>query len=173
MDRPEFSAVFRAHHNTVWRALWHYGVHSDAVDDATQDVFMVVHRKLQTFDGSGSLRGWIIGIARNVALRYRERGARVKRRPHLEVVPEADPQEALERKEALEYVDTFLAGLDPDKREVFLLCEVEGMAVTEVAALLDVKLNTVYSRLRLARRRFNEGVARYQARAKRREVWTA
>ncbi len=173
MDRPEFSAVFRAYHDLVWRALWRYGVDRDAVDDATQDVFMVVHQKLDGFDGRGSLRGWVVGIARNVARRYREHGMRARRRPRLEVAVPADPQVVLEKKEALEHVDTFVEQLDPGQREVFVLCEIEAIPATEVATMLGVKLNTVYSRLRLARARFNQHAARYQARAKRREAWTA
>lgn len=172
MRRPKFSAVFRAHHDLVWRTLWRNGVERDAVDDATQDVFMVVHQKLEDFDERGSLRGWIIGIARNVARRYRERGMRVQRRPRLEVVAPVDPHVVLEQKEAFEHVDAFVEQLDAAQRDVFVLCDIEGIPATEVADTLGVKLNTVYSRLRLARRRFNQHVARYQARAARRDAWT-
>jgi RNA polymerase sigma-70 factor (ECF subfamily) len=173
-----FSAVFRDHHDFVWRTLRHLGVEDPLVDDATQDVFVVVHRRLGDFDARAPLRSWLIGICRRVALRYRERSAR--RGDRLEVVdadgpavPTGDPEHAVQTSEAVEMVEQFLDALDPDKRAVFRLCEIEGMSAPEVADALGVNLNTVYSRLRLARRRFEETVRRQRARRERRTAWTA
>ncbi|MBL4688309.1 MAG: hypothetical protein JKY37_27225, partial [Nannocystaceae bacterium] len=66
------------------------------------------------------------------------------------------PDEAVARKRAWMQLDEFLAGLDQEQREVFVLAELVGMRVPEVAAVVDAPLNTLYSRLRIARRRFND-----------------
>jgi RNA polymerase sigma-70 factor (ECF subfamily) len=174
MAAVHFSAVFRDHHDFVWRTLRHFGVDDPLVDDATQDVFVVVHRRLVDFDGRAPLRSWLIGICRKVALRYRERSARRSDPFEGELVVEhEDPEQAVQTSEAVGLVEEFLDALDADKREVFRLCEIEGMSAPEVADMLGVNLNTVYSRLRLARRRFEDAVRRHRARTERRAAWTA
>ena len=170
MTGAHFSVVFREQHDFVWRTLRHFGVDDAHVDDATQDVFVVVHRRLDDFDGRAPLRSWLIGICRRVAQRYRERSA--KRNDRIEVVvPPDDPEHVAQTNEAVEIVEQFLDSLDVDKREVFRMCEIEGMSAPEVADVLGVNLNTVYSRLRLARRRFEDALRRHRARVGRRTAW--
>jgi RNA polymerase sigma-70 factor (ECF subfamily) len=73
---PSFRDVYRAHHAYVWRCLLRLGVDDAAVDDAVQDVFIVVHRKLDDFEGRAQIKTWLFAIARRVALRYRDRAKR-------------------------------------------------------------------------------------------------
>lgn len=152
------------------------------VDDATQDVFMVVHRRLGDYDGRTPMLRWVLGIARNVALKYRERAARAAQRlrpieDEVEVVAPAYVtrgglgEDALARREAAAWVERFLDGLEEGKRVVFVLCEIEGLTAPEAAELLAIKLNTVYSRLRVARHRFEQALARRRA-AARRQAWS-
>jgi RNA polymerase sigma-70 factor, ECF subfamily len=169
----EFSGVFRDHHDFVWRTLRHFGVLEAVVDDATQDVFVVVHRRLDDFDGRAPLRSWLIGICRRVAQRYRERSAKQGDRLTIVEEQQSDPEHAVQQSEAVEVVEQFLDALDADKREVFRMCEIEGMSAPEVAEVLGVNLNTVYSRLRLARRRFEDALRRHRARTERRTAWNA
>jgi RNA polymerase sigma-70 factor (ECF subfamily) len=177
----DLAHVYRDCHDSVWRTLHALGVERALVDDATQDVFMVVHRRLPDYDGHTPVRRWVLGIARNVALKYRERSSRAAR--HLRPLDEPDEppapvhdddaspvEETLARREAASWVERFLAGLDADKRAVFVLCEVEGLSAPEAAGVLDVKLNTVYSRLRTARQQFDQAIARHRA-ASRRGAW--
>jgi RNA polymerase sigma-70 factor (ECF subfamily) len=167
---PTLDAVFRDHHGFVWRSLFHLGLPRAQVDDAVQDVFLVVYRRLADYDGRTSLRNWLYGIARRVASQYRRGAERSERRLRV-VRPPAEPlpRDAGEaaRFEAAELVRVFLAELDEDKREVFLLAELEGMSATEVAEALELNVNTVYARLRAARLRFEKAVARHQARHRR------
>lgn len=161
--------VYREHHGFVWRSLYHLGLPRAHVDDAVQDVFIVVHRRLHEFDGRTTLRNWLYGIARRVASQYRRGAERSAQR--LRVVPPSDPAvpDAREgaRLEAAQLVRKFLDELDDEKREVFLLAELEGMSANEVADALALNVNTVYARLRAARLRFEKAVARHQARARR------
>ena len=142
------------------------GVPAGAADDVTQDVFMVVHRRLPGFDHAAPVRAWIFGIARNLARKHRERS---NRRTPLQLVPREPrtPDEALQWREAAGVVERFLASLDEDKRAVFVLAELEGMTAPEVAETLSTKLNTVYSRLRAARALFAKAVQRAEARRRR------
>lgn len=177
----DLALVYRDCHDSVWRTLDALGVERALVDDATQDVFMVVHRRLGDYDGHTPVRRWVLGIARNVALKYRERSSRAARHlrpldgpdelPATELVGAGSPvEDTLARREAAGWVERFLASLDPDKRAVFVLCEVEGLSAPEAAEVLDVKLNTIYSRLRAARQQFEQAIARHRA-ASRRQAW--
>ncbi|MEZ5243449.1 MAG: RNA polymerase sigma factor, partial [Acidimicrobiales bacterium] len=65
---PSFRDVYRAHHAYVWRCLLRLGVDAATVDDAVQDVFIVVHRKLDDFEGRAAVKTWLFAIARRVAL---------------------------------------------------------------------------------------------------------
>lgn len=146
----------------VWRVLRRLGVPDRSVDDAVQDVFVVVHRRLADFQGRSSLRTWLYGIARRVARDQRRRDQRRGEAVELpaEVAGAApDPRQAAEDAEALRALRGLLAALPDEQREVFVLAELEQMTAPEIAEATGAKLNTVYSRLRLARAAFNRGVA--------------
>lgn len=150
---PSFRHVYRSHYTFVWRSLLRLGVDDSAVDDAVQDVFIVVHRKLGDFEGRAAVRTWLFAIARRIALRYRDRA---RRRAQDE--PETDtptdrgrPDKALSCNEALQQLQDWLDELDEDKRAVFVLSEFEQMRAPEIASMLGANLNTVYARLRAAR----------------------
>ncbi|MCX4247615.1 RNA polymerase sigma factor [Paraliomyxa miuraensis] len=169
-DDPQraFEDAYAAHHAAVWRCLRALGVPDAMIDDATQDVFLVVYRRLPHFDHAAPIRSWILGIARNVALKVHERRRRAP--PRLALVPSepVEPEEVLARRDAAALVERFLDRLEPPQREVFVLAQLEGLAVPEIARMLGIKLDTAYSRLRLARRRFERVVARHFAMGDRR-----
>ena len=158
----EFEALFMAHHAYVRRSLSYFGVGGESVDDLAQEVFLVLHRRLAEFDPSRDIRSWLFGIARRVAQTHRRGMARAERK--LAAVPEAEPvaqpEEELARSEEVAVVDRFIASLPDKLRDVFVLVEIEGCSAPEVAEMLDLKVNTVYSRLRLGRERFTKAFAR-------------
>lgn len=170
--RRAFEHAYATHHDFVRRTLRSLGVSDAAADDLTQDVFMVVHRRLPDFDHAAPVKAWIFGIARNLARKYHER--RPPSAP-LSVARDAvvddchDPDAALARRQAARVVESFLGSLDENKRVVFVLAELEGMTAPEVAASAGIKLNTVYSRLRVARALFDKAIARARARQQRPE----
>src|SRR5262245_13622962 len=93
--RPEsLEAVYRQHFSATWRVLRRLGVPDAQLDDATQDVFLVVHRKLADFDGRSPLRSWIVAIAVRIASEYRRRGNRARTEPLDEAIPDAAPSPA-------------------------------------------------------------------------------
>ena len=167
---PSFREVYDAYFNFVWRVAANRGVPSAALADVVQEVFIVVHRKLETFENRSSLRTWIAGIVRRVVADYRgKRGNRAAGDQPIEVEPAADAgsHEALERRAALELLDALLAKMNEEQREVFVLHEIEQLSGAEIAELTGANENTVWTRLRTARRIFEDGVARQRARSQR------
>jgi RNA polymerase sigma-70 factor (ECF subfamily) len=154
----QFARVFDAHATFVWRVLRRLGIPDADADDAVQDVFIVVHDKLESYEERGSIRAWLFTISRQVAS-HRHRSARRRERTTGEAPaasrPE-DPQEAAIRRQAIALVHDFLAELDYEQAIVFYLADVEEMTAPEIAASLGVKVNTIYGRLRLARKRFEQ-----------------
>lgn len=158
---PTLEQVYREHADFVWRMLRMLGVPEASREDAFHEVFLVVHRRLGDYDGRASLRSWLFGIARNVALHHRRSLARHLRRLTVAPTPSAapEPEEVVARLEARALVDRFLAGLGEEQRLVFVLAELEGLRVPEIAEQLGLNLNTLYSRLASARRKFAMFVA--------------
>lgn len=161
-----FEDVYRQHFANVWRVLRRLGVADAQLDDAAQDVFVVVHRRLADVDARGASRSWLYAIAVRVASEHRRRASRQQTEP-LPDMPDAaaNPARQSELREAVRLLHTLLSELDDDKRTVFVLSELEQLSVPEIADVLGVNLNTAYSRLRAARKRFDAAHARQKARA--------
>lgn len=152
-DPPTFERVYREHFEFVWRTLRALGVRESAIDDALQDVFIVVHRRLPEFEGRASVRTWTYEIARRVAMRYRTRAARHDAR-HSDLPPLAahdDLDGALDQAMAADVMKKFLWQLDEDRRQAFVLSEFGELPGREIAETLDVNMNTIYARIRSAR----------------------
>lgn len=163
----DFDAVYRGHFAFVWRSLRRLGLARSQLDDATQEVFLVVHRRLEDFDGRVALRSWLFGIAYKTCLSHR-RAAR--HRSEFELLSNehasfvSDPLQNAENAEDVQFLEAFLESLEDAQRSVFILAELEQMSAPEIEGALNMKLNTVYSRLRLARAAFRNAVERRQAR---------
>lgn len=137
------------------------GVGSADRDDIIQDVFLVYHRRYADFDTSRPLRPWLTGIAYRVTL---DQGRR-KREQALGFVDPTDegarsPEQELARRESVDIVARALQKLPPKQRAVFILHEIEGQDVADLARNLGVPRFTVYSRLRAGRRTFAAAVNR-------------
>ncbi len=167
METPSFDSVYQEHFAFVWRSVKRLGVPPASIDDAAQDVFLVVHRRLSEFAGRSSVKTWLYGIVRRVVSDHRRR---MKRKAPGESLPEhlADagdnPQDVALKREAAALLYQVLDELDDDKREVFVLAELEQMPVPAIAEALGENVNTIYSRLRAARQRFEEAVSKRQER---------
>lgn len=167
----DFTELYEAYFDFVWRSVRRLGVADALLDDAVQDVFVVVHRRLADFEGRSAVKSWIFGIARRVASDYRRRASRKDRgkvsADGLADSRTLDPAQRVQRSEAVELLYQMLEGLDEVKREVFVLAELEEMTVPEIAEAIETNVNTVYSRLRAARQAFERQVARHLARERR------
>ena len=172
-QRATFAQLYEQQFSFVWRSARRLGIPTQSMDDVVQEVFVVVHRTLSKFEGRSSIRTWLFGIVLNVVRAHRRalRSARV----HSATAPAAadadrladtaaGPLELAAKAEAARLVDTLLDGLDDERREVFVLAELEQMSAPDIARAVGVPLNTVYSRLRLAREEFAAAAARHRAR---------
>ena len=163
----DFETLYRAEFPYVWHTLRRLGVRDRDLEDLAHDVFVVVHRRLADYDPTRPLKPWLFGIAFRVAA-----GDRRRARVHAEIpsdavdvaadVPGADDQLAARQDRQL--VLDALAALDLDRRAVFVMHDIDGHAAPEIAAAVGIPLNTVYSRLRLAREKFAAAVRRLHAR---------
>lgn len=166
--RATLSTIYTEHHAFVWRAVVRLGVPSDRVDDAVHDVFMVVARRLDEFEGRASMRTWLFAIAMRVAQSVRRDAAReVRRRERLGTVGSERAHAPHDAADAKHTLQELLEQLDDDKRAVFVMAELEGMTAQEIAAVIGGKVSTVYSRLRLAREALERLVVRAKARDER------
>lgn len=156
-EPDRFEDVYERYVGFVWRCLRSLGVREAQIDDAAQDVFLIVHRRLPDFRGDSTMRTWLYGIVRNVAANQR----RTQRRKGggEPVSPElpghgSTPDQEVQEQQALGFVQAFAARLDERKRDVFILALIEELTIPEVATTLDIPLNTAYSRLRNVREEF-------------------
>ncbi len=158
---PGLAQVYRDHADFVWRLLRHLGVADAHHDDVIHEVFLIVHRRLAEHDGRASLKTWLFGITRNVVMHHRRSQARHLRRVAVAPPPSAGPgpEEHVARVEAHALVERFLATLTEDQRLAFALAEIEGLRATEIAEQLGVNINTLYTRLQVARKQFAQFIA--------------
>ncbi len=159
--------VYERHFGYVVRCLAHLGVHAEFLEDATQDVFVVVHAKLDDFDGRVALTTWLSAIVLRVAYRYRAKQTRAAQYESDESLTDHQSPEADAMARArLELAKQALDALDDAKREVFVLSELEEMSAPEIASITGVPLNTVYSRLRVAKQSFAAALHRLKLRGR-------
>jgi RNA polymerase sigma-70 factor, ECF subfamily len=157
-----FAELYEHNFAFVWRSVRMLGLSADAVDDAVQDVFLVAHRRLADFEARSSPRTWLFAIVLRVVSDHRR-----SRRRRLHLLERAlmhththatgakgssSPYEATLNAQRRDLLLSALARLPDEQRAIFILAELEEMSAPEISAALEVNVNTVYSRLRIARR---------------------
>jgi RNA polymerase sigma-70 factor (ECF subfamily) len=168
--RATFDELYERHVDFLWRNARRLGVGDDAVDDVLQQVFLVVHRRLPELAIAGSEKAWLFGVLVRV-VRDHKRSLR-RKSPHRFFAltdPETladdrgrQPDESLARAEAAALVQSWLDAMDDDKREVFILAELEQLSAREIGEATSTNPSTVYSRLRAARQAFEAAAARHR-----------
>lgn len=149
---PDFGSLYREYFGFAWASLRRLGVSPATIDDAAQDLWVTVHRRLESLDPAASVKAWLFGIARRVASHYRRTEQRHRRKLAAYSVSDVrGSNEPIKRREAALTMEAFLAKLDETKRIAFVLSEVEGWSAPEIARVVGTSPNTVYSRVRLAR----------------------
>lgn len=157
-----FEDVYRAHFQFVFtRAARLGGLEVDA-EEAAQDVFMVVARKLDSFDGTSQVTTWLYGITLNVVRSLRRR-ARIRRLwERSELVATSVAVQSIDRaevREAHRIAYSILDKMSSKKRDVFILAEFEDLTCEEIAGIVGTKAETVWSRLHYARAEFARRLA--------------
>jgi len=170
---PPFAVVYQQYFDFVWSCARALGTEPAAMDDLVQEVFIVIHSRLHTLERATALRSWIYGVVRRtVSTHRRARKARpdAQQGPAWEGEPVSQaptPLEQTERNAEVALLAALLDELDEAKREVFVLVELEELSVPEAASVLEIPINTAYSRLRAARATFEAALSRHEARSRR------
>jgi RNA polymerase sigma-70 factor, ECF subfamily len=164
----DLASIHQEHADFVWRSLQRLGVRDADVEDVLQEVFLVVHRRLSTFDDSARITTWLFGIAIRVAAGYRRRAFRRREQsvadlPEQATPEERSPEQAAATGQAQARVRAALDLMDLEKRAIFVMFEVDEAPCEEIAEMLSIPLGTVYSRLHSARRAFQEALVRLEA----------
>jgi RNA polymerase sigma-70 factor (ECF subfamily) len=145
------------------------GVAEADLPDALQEVILVVHRRLKTYDGSSKLTTWLFGICLRVASTMRRQRLRRRETPmdperHLvHLVDQDHPERLMARRDARRRLTRALDSLDPHKRALLTLFELENVPCAKLAELFGVPVGTVHSRLSAARHQFQQALVRLEA----------
>jgi RNA polymerase sigma-70 factor (ECF subfamily) len=174
-ERPLFGDLYDTQFGFAWRNLRRLGVPDASLADAAQDVFLVVHRRLADFEPRGSVRSWVYSIVVRVARQHRRT---LRRKPSHAVEDESEwvdatapgPEQRAEQSEGLRQLLGLLEALDDNKREAFVLAELEGLTAPEIAEILHVNVNTIYARIRAARQALELALAEAEQAATRRQA---
>jgi RNA polymerase sigma-70 factor, ECF subfamily len=161
-ESRDFSHVFDAQFDFVWRSLIRMGCAPADAEDLTQEVFVVVHRRLSAYDHERSLRAWLFGIARNV-LRDHSRLARVRREVIDDEHEEARSDPRFRALEAGSLVRRALLELPEPLRAIVLLHDLEEVEMRAAAHALELPLDTAYARLRRGRETLRDVLSKMQA----------
>jgi RNA polymerase sigma-70 factor (ECF subfamily) len=162
-ENQAFRASYDAHFSYVVHSLRRLGVHERDLDDVTHDVFLVLLRRPDAYDPSRSLRAWLFGIAYRKASSYRRLARHGEELVGEDLdLPDASPSPdaLLADVQARRLVIEALDAIDLDRRAVFVMHDLDELAMRDIAATLEIPVNTAYSRLRVARTEFAAAVAR-------------
>ncbi len=159
-DRERLTRMFADHHVTVWRSLRRRGLSPDEAADTTQETFMIALARLADIP-EDSERAFLLGTARRVAHTLGRKTVRWQLDDDMDQRI-SSARDAGEEHADLQLCDLALSKLDPELAETFVLYEIEGLSSPEIAALLEIPLGSVASRLRRAREQFREVVTRIE-----------
>lgn len=167
-DAGELRALFEAHYPSIWRLLRRLGVPPAQLDDAAQEVFWVAARRLADIQ-PGRAHAFLYGAALRVAANELRRQKTAPPLADPAGVPSMidqrpSPEEQFAERQARALLDEVLNGLPLDLRTVFVLHELEGMEVRQIAELQELPVGTASSRLRRAREEFSAISKRVRAR---------
>lgn len=172
-EKPSLGELYDCYAEFVYRSLVSLGLGPAAAEDAMQDVFLVAHARLDEFQGT-FFKAWLFRLAMSIARNVR-RSSRRTDKTHVSVDPDAlagpqadSPFERAAQAERIRLLHDLLEQLDDEKRQVFILAELEQMPQIEIAEALEVHVNTVAYRLHAARERLQQLLRRRPARLEKR-----
>ena len=175
-DEAAFAGLLQRYQGKVYRLAMHFTRNPQDAEEVTQDVFLSVSRRLDTFDGRAAFSTWLYRIASNAALMKLRRR---RSEPHLPIEeegplfgpdghfarPVADwselPEDRLLSAERRRVLEQGIEALPPDYKAVVVLRDIEGLSNPEVADILGITLLAVKSRLHRARLALRERLAAY------------
>lgn len=150
-----FEGLYEEYFDFTWRVLRNLAVHPRVLEDAVQELWTAVHRRLDSFERRSSVRTWLFGIALNVARnqqRTESRHRALELLPEVIQAPGADAETTHGNHETWRSLERFLEALQEQDRAIFVSNLIEDLSASETADALGVKVNIVYQRVRTLRR---------------------
>lgn len=163
----DVSALFAAHAPFLVRTAHRLCGSRAIAEDLVQETFLIAHQKRDTLVDAGDIRGWLYRVMVHRVSHWRRGSMRRDTREDKVAVPLVDdetPEDAVARRHQAERVHEAIALLPLPHREVFVLFELEGQSGADIAHLLGIPVNTVWTRLAAARPRFQDAFERLQRR---------
>src|SRR6187402_520949 len=167
LSKARLERMFNEHHDFIWRLLRRLGLSTGGADDAAQHVFLVSAERILDIK-LGSERSFLFGTALRVARSQNRTDRRWVLEEDMDVRRSegARPEERIDHQRAVDLMGRILDGMTLDLRTVFVLSELEGMTMPELAELLEIPVGTAASRLRRAREAFRTAVAELESKLK-------
>ena len=167
-ERLDVASVHAEHAEFVWLSLQRLGVRDADVEDLLQEVFLVVNKRLHSFDGSSRITTWLFGICLRVVAAHRRRAHRrheesVAQVPETVALEAGSPERAAATREEEARLRAILDLMDLEKRAIFVMFEIDEVGCEAIADMLSIPLGTVYSRLHAARKDFERAIVRLGA----------
>ncbi len=165
----DITKLHEAHAEFVWSTLYRLGIREADLPDLLQEVFLVAHRRADSFDGTSKATTWLFSICAKVASTHRRR-AHVRREelydPTTRVDRSSQPRadDLVDEKRAKATLYEILDALEPEKRAVFVMFELEEKPGAEIAEIMGIPLGTVHSRIHSARADFEKELSRLRLR---------
>jgi RNA polymerase sigma-70 factor (ECF subfamily) len=158
---PTLRDLFTMHAPYVWNTLRRLGIPASDLEDLTHDLFIQVEGHLGDFDPRRPVRPWLFGFAYRIASQHRRRAHRRREThgdPDAAIHPGLAPDEQVEADQRRRLVLAALQRIDLERRAVFVLHDIDGTSMADIAESLRIPANTGYSRLRVAREEFAAAV---------------
>ncbi len=166
LDRARIHVLYAEHGAYVFHTLRRLGVRSFEVEDVMHEVFMIAHRRIESYDEATPVRAWLFGIAYRKAADFRKlaRHRRETCEDNEEAIDlGASPEEEVGQRQQRQLVLAALEKIELSRRAVFVMHDIDETPVPVIAEQLAIPLNTAYSRLRLARAEFSDAVRRLRS----------
>lgn len=173
-DAAAFTALVVRHEHSIFRLARHITQSAEDAEDVLQETFLKAYEHLNDFQGSSKFYTWLVRIAVNQALmklRKRKTDRSISLDETFDTGEEtvtreiaawaADPEQLYSQEELREILESAIEGLPPVFRAVFALRDIEELSTEETAAILNLSVPAVKSRLLRARLRLREKLTRY------------
>ena len=168
--RARLEAMYRGELKAVYGFLWRLGAREKEMEDLAHDVFLTAARRLDTYDPGRPARPWLLGIAFRVFSQARQRKQATEELPEVLEDTSPGPEAAVALRQARALLQRALESLPEVRRATFVLHELEGLSVNEIAEAMETPAPTIYSRLKLARDEVAQAVARLKLAQERQEA---
>lgn len=159
--RDAFGQLVERYQHRLYHGLFHVLGSAEDAQDVAQDAFVNAFEKLASFKGQAAFYSWLFRIALNAAVSAKRKNRRAMvsveaRREMSGLEPEdgratSEPSHAMDVSDRQRLVRKALADLSEEFRTALVLKEMDGMSYEEIAAIVDVPLGTVRSRIHRAR----------------------